>query len=127
MHYENDLSLLIDSLNMITGIANIRVTMKPCGPLVFNQTTYINFSLTLYSKLLLLSCFCDFSILFLNEDGQFNENCSMTTPCDSSKHLECRTNRCLCMSSHYHWNETCYNSMYICQQSLSNHKISYIF
>ena len=68
--------------------------------------------------------FVTFVHFFLNEDGLYNENCSVATPCDSSKHLECLTNRCLCMDSHYHRNESCYDSMYICEQSLSNLKIS---
>lgn len=44
-------------------------------------------------------------------DGQFNEDCSNTEPCDSSKKLICTSNKCLCMSTYYHKEEVCYERM----------------
>lgn len=44
-------------------------------------------------------------------DGQFNEDCSNTEPCDSSNHLTCTNNKCLCMSTYYHKEEVCHERM----------------
>lgn len=44
-------------------------------------------------------------------DGQFNEDCSDTEPCDSSKKLICTSNKCLCMRTYYHKEEVCYERM----------------
>lgn len=44
-------------------------------------------------------------------DGQFNEDCSDTKPCDSSKKLICTLNKCLCISTYYHKEEVCYERM----------------
>lgn len=39
---------------------------------------------------------------------EFNYNCTNTVSCDSSIHLECSNNKCLCVSNYYHKEEVCY-------------------
>nr|XP_034332445.1 receptor-type tyrosine-protein phosphatase eta isoform X3 [Crassostrea gigas] len=40
---------------------------------------------------------------------EFNDNCIMNTDsCDSSIHLECSNNKCLCVSNYYHKEQVCY-------------------
>ncbi|XP_062583571.1 receptor-type tyrosine-protein phosphatase delta-like [Saccostrea cucullata] len=40
--------------------------------------------------------------------GQFNEDCTTTEPCNASSNLICLNGKCLCNTTYYHRNNTCY-------------------
>lgn len=48
--------------------------------------------------------------VFVFVDGQFDEDCSNSEPCESTKVLTCKDNKCLCINTYYHKDQVCYPS-----------------
>lgn len=58
--------------------------------------------------------------VFAFVDGQFDENCSNSEPCDTDKYLACTNSKCLCINTYYHKDQVCYPSKW-CTDCFDHH------